>query len=207
MPDPSPLIRLAHLEPLASGKSRLIYPHPDRPGSLIKVIKNNSGRLKTRLKVSRKLREFREYIRILGDPNDLLIHHLPNISGFIATDLGFGLCVEAVQGADGRLAPPLTRLFDESRLTPHHRTLLATFCERLLASPAIVGDLSRRNLVLGRNPGGNDYFALVDGLGDNTLVPMYAMVPGRNRHKKRQAARRLLAKLDAALATTAPSRS
>lgn len=199
MLETSTRIRLAHLEPLASGGSRLIYPHPERPGRLIKVVKNDSLRLKTRFQVTRQLRELREYIRILGNEDDGLIHHLPGIAGLIATDLGFGLSVEAVQGADGQLAPTLSRLIGESRAKPYHRDLLVTFFDRLLASSAIVGDLSRNNLVLGCDPNGNDYFALVDGLGDNTLIPTHAMVPGRNHYKKRLAARRFLAGLDAAL--------
>jgi hypothetical protein len=199
MPEPSTLIRLACIEPLASGGSRLIYPHPERPGNLIKVVKNGSGRLKARFQVTRQLRELREYIRILEKPDDKLIRHLPGIAGLIATDLGAGLSVEAVRGADGQLAPTFSQLLGESRAKPHHRDLLATFFDRLLSSSAIVGDLSRNNLVLGCDPNGNDSFALVDGLGDNTLVPMYAMVPGRNHYKKRLAAHRFLADLDAAL--------
>ncbi|MFB9145531.1 YrbL family protein [Halomonas alkalicola] len=199
MPEPSTLIRLADIEPLASGGSRLIYPHPERPGQLIKVVKHGSGRLKARFQVTRQLRELREYIRILENTDDKLIRHLPGITGLIATDLGAGLSVEAIQGADGRLAPTFSRLLGESHAKPHHRDLLATFFDRLLSSSAITGDLSRNNLVLGCDPNGNDYFALVDGLGDNTLVPMYAMVPGRNHNKKRRAASRFLADLDAAL--------
>ncbi|QTF92752.1 YrbL family protein [Halomonas sp. BM-2019] len=199
MPEPSTRIRLAHIEPLTSGGSRLIYPDPERPGRLIKVVRQGSVRLKARFQVTRQLRELREYIRVFGKPDDKLICHLPAIAGLIATDLGFGLSVEAIRGADGRLAPTFSQLLRESRVKPHHQDLLATFFDRLLASSAIVGDLSRNNLVLGRDPNGNDFFALVDGLGDNTLIPMYALVPGRNRYRKREAAHRFMAALDAAL--------
>ena len=196
----APLIQLAHLDALTSGGSRLVYPHPERPGHLIKVIKRDAGRLKARFQVTRQLRELREYIRILGRPDDALLRHLPEIDGLVATDLGFGLSVAAVRGADGGLAPTLSRLLAEARLGPHHRDLLALFFDRLQASSAVTGDLSRNNLVLGRDSAGSDYFALVDGLGDNTLIPMYALVPGRNRYKKRLAARDFLADLDARLA-------
>jgi hypothetical protein len=209
MPDTSTLIPLAHAEPLASGGSRLIYQHPWQPELLIKVVKYGVAArgdglrapvcLKARFQVTRQLRELREHIRVLGNPDDPLAQHLPAMAGIVTTDLGFGLTVEAIRGADGRLAPTLSRLMGECRLQPHHRMLLETFFEHLLASPAIVGDLSRNNLVLGRDVRGNDYFALVDGLGDATLVPMYALVPGRNRLKKQRARRRILAALDSAL--------
>lgn len=196
---PPPLIQLAHLDPLTSGGTRLVYPHPERPDRLIKVVKRDAGRFVARFQVTRQLRELREYIRILGKPDDALIRHLPEISGLVATDLGFGLSVAAVRGADGGLAPTLSRLLAETRVTPHHRRLLVTFFERLQASSAIVGDLNPGNLVLGHDPQGYEYFALVDGLGDKTLVPTQAFVPGRSRYKKRLIAHRVLANIDAEL--------
>ncbi|MBD3897061.1 hypothetical protein IEI94_14480 [Halomonas sp. ML-15] len=213
MRDASMLIRLAHTQPLASGGSRLIYPHPEQPGQLIKVIKGRESmqpkhrltptRLKARFQLTRQLRELREHIRILDTPSDLLSRHLPRIDGLVATDLGVGLVVEAIRDVNGRLAPTLSQLLGKSLIEPRHRDLLAIFFERLIASTAIVGDLSYNNLVLGQDVQGNDYFALVDGLGDNTLVPMYALVPGRNVYKKRQAEHRFLSAFDAALGRTA----
>lgn len=198
-----PEYQLADLQPLAQGSSRWVYQHPENPDLLIKVLKHRLPdqqvyglkkrlkALKGKHKLTRHLREVEQFLAVKSRPTDRFIHHLPEMPGFVNTDIGIGFLVEAVRGADGQLAPTLRQLIDNQELSVQRITLLEIFFERLLASDVVAGDVHAKNLVLGTNKKGEEYFALVDGLGDSTIIPTRALSWWINRFKKYQGVQQL----------------
>jgi len=114
-----------------------------------------------------------------------------NIIGFADTDMGLGLVVEAVRGADGELAPTLEHLKKNNQLNDAVLSALEEFFEWLLASPVIINDLHLNNLVYDQH----GRVVMIDGLGDRHLIPIKAYSQRFNRaykHKKIERLRRRL---------------
>lgn len=192
-------VRRLHLDPsslIAQGSSRWIYQHPDDSRSLIKVLKkgliydkpkNMKQKLqvlKGRYKLARHLRELREYIGVVSNPNDEFAAHLPAMTGLQVTDQGFGIVVQAVRGVDGGLAPTLRRVFKNAQLNSEVASQLGIFFERLQRSSVVIGDLNPTNIVYGCVADEPAQFYLVDGMGDSTFVPVRSFFPAWNANRK-----------------------
>ena len=63
--------------------------------------------------------------------------------------------------------------------------------EWMLASPDILGDFHLGNLVYGFTPGDGDYFVVVDGIGEKTVIPVRSLSAAVNRIAKRRKIRRV----------------
>lgn len=187
--------------PLACGSSRWVYQHPRDPHLLIKVLRhplpagavsglrNRFMALRSRFKITRHMREIEQYIVVHSSHDDGFRHHLPLMTGLVHTDVGIGISVQAIRDADGHLAPTLLQLLDNRQMTPQRIELLERFFERLLSSRVVVGDLHAGNIVLGSDSG--EYFALIDGLGDSTIIATRALSPWINQAKKRQTVKKI----------------
>lgn len=202
---PLPEFELKNLKPIAQGSSRWVFQHPENPDLLIKVLKHRLPdqqvyglkkrlkALKGKHKLTRHLREIEQFLAVKSRPSDRFIQHLPEMPGFVSTDMGIGFLVEAIKGQDGKLAPTLKQLIKTSQLTIQRITLLELFFKRLLESDVVAGDAHAGNLVLGTNSNGEEFFALVDGLGDSTVIPTRALSWLINRYKKYQGIQKLRA--------------
>ncbi len=209
MSEPKDVMRLAGHRPVANGKWRLVYEHPDGSGRLVKV-----PRTDTEARVSagsprglRRLhryyigpvmlrRELAEYRRMQAAPPEER-RFLQQFLGLVATDLGPGLVVAAVRTPSGELAPTLQRLLDEGHDPGRWRGDLEAFLDWFRTSAVVTRDFRPKNLV---HDAANGCFVLIDGLGDRTLLPFCAWSPARNRRHKAKAAQGLMRRVRKALA-------
>jgi hypothetical protein len=128
------------------------------------------------------VRELKEYIATCARHPD---RHAPisRMVGLVQTDLGLGLVVEKVRGADGGMAPTLaTRYAAEGGFSASIERDLAEFRASLLACNVIVGDLHAWNIVYGTDSRGGPRFVMVDGFGEKLAIPLTSMSRRYNRH-------------------------
>jgi hypothetical protein len=210
------MFRLKDAEIIAAGRTRDVYRHPDDASLLIKVIRPSAiqeryGRGAPWYKFKRRryrhliayLREIREQIAVhaTGQPHPPF---LQKIVGFVDTDLGMGLVVEAVRAPDGTSAPTVAELAGQGRLDPARLAALDRFLDEMVNSPVIVADLNPFNVVYGRGADGSDHFVLIDGIGHKNLIPLERMSAQINRWSKARKAERFRQMVAARIA--APNR-
>lgn len=190
-----PILQLKGQSPLTQGRSRLVFEHPDDPDLLVKVIRpevvedrygGNTKWYKKRRRFGKfisYIREVQEFIAVseTSEDSDPL---LQRIVGFARTDMGLGLVIVAVKSADGNLAPPLAQLIRENTFDADARKALDFTLEGLLKSNVIISDLNLGNLVYVEKKNKPSYFVLIDGIGNNALLPFKAMSQTMNRRSK-----------------------
>jgi hypothetical protein len=197
------MLALAHLQPLALGHQRVVYPHPHDPALLVKTMRPESvakrwdapGRWLKRLRRTRHyigyLRELKEYIaaHTLKDADP----PLARIAGLVETDVGLGLVCEKVRGSDGGLAPSLFQCWlGHGGEPPWAQAQLAAFRAGLLRHNIIVGDLNAANVVYGSGSRGGPRLLMVDGFGEKGAIPLCSMLRRFNRHATERRFRRML---------------
>jgi hypothetical protein len=177
------MIRLKDAEIIAAGHTRDVYRHPDDASLLIKVIRASA--IATRYGRGSPWYKFkvREQIAVhaIGEPHP---RFLQKIVGFVETDMGMGLVVEAVRAADGSSAPTVAALAAEGALDEVRLAALDRFLDEMVNSPVIVADLNPFNVVYGRGADGVDHFVLIDGIGHKNLIPLERMSARLNRWSK-----------------------
>lgn len=171
------------LEPIAAGKFRLVYEHPDDRNLLIKVIRPEMiekrwGSGTPWYKRQRRMghyalfmREIKEFLATCSDAGKAP-SFAQKITGLIETDLGLGLIMEAARDREGNLAPPLKKLLVGRRFDEEARAALDHFFGELLRSNIVVADMHSGNLVYAYNEAEGNHFVLIDGIGASTLIPL-----------------------------------
>jgi len=206
---------LSDRKPLASGSTRAVYVHPEDQDLLIKVmradiIEKRYGTGRPWYKRQRRYRHFISYLREVREEIALRAQcggrHpkcLQKVVGFVETDLGLGLVVEAVRAKGGALAVPLPTLISEGRFDGQARAALDDCLAELLELPVVIGDLHGANLVYAWSEEHGNHFVLIDGVGCKTLIPVNRLSRIINRYSKRRMFERLMAKVDASAAKAA----
>lgn len=204
-----PLLRLKDAEPLTQGRSRLIFAHPHDPDLLVKVLnpqvvdrRFGSGTkwYKRRRRAGRFLsyaRELQEHLAVRAACDE----HPPflqRIVGLAETDLGLGLVSEAIRDREGNLAPTLARLIEIHRFDAEAQAALATCLEKILESDVIVSDLNLGNFVYTDADDHSPRFVLIDGIGNNNILPFKAMSRRLNQRSKRGRFAKLHARIERA---------
>ncbi len=201
-------IRLKDQTPVASGALQIVYQHPREPDLLVKVLQLDKMRRRW-LRKSRGLpirrrfgfynawvRELNEYIAIRsrapeGEYPEFLQRHY----GLTETDLGLGLLVGKVKGRDGALAPTLGQVVSKHGLSADLRGKIADLRRRVEALNLVTTDISVNNILLAWSERHGDHLVIIEGLGDNTLIPIKSM----SRHLNRRSIRRHFARTLAGL--------
>lgn len=208
-PPDSAVLALSGLRPLARGRCRAIYRHPENPHWLIKIIRPDAAPRDAWYKAKRRygpflptLRELKEFLSIHARrPEDTAL--VEDIVGFVQTDLGLGFVVDMLAGPAGEPAPTLAALVSGGRFGPAERFALDTFFSRLLDSSLIIGDLHLRNVVFAHDAhNGESRFVLVDGIGDKLFIPLNTISRTFNRWTKRRRIRRMRQAIDTLQART-----
>lgn len=196
------LMELSGLVPLASGRKRLVFTHPEDPSLVIKVMRPEFRRqnpgpasrwstLGLRYYFSVNfLRELREFVALRFEDN-VAPRFLHQVVGFAETDLGLGLVSVALRGRDGNYAPTLKTLIEQAMIDARVVSDLERFCHEIAGSRVVVGDLHIGNIVYADDPEEGSRFVLVDGIGDKTFVPLLRMSALLNRRSKARKIARL----------------
>jgi hypothetical protein len=204
-------LHLADLEPIARGRMRLVFRHPHDPSLLIKVIRPDviDQRWGSGQKWYKKRRRYRQYISYIRECEEYIAgyasvgHSLPfaqKITGFVETDLGLGMVMEAALDSDGNLAPTLREIATKEPFGEDVRRELDDFIRQIMESNVVVADCNPANVVRAYTPGKGHRFVLIDGLGVSTILPLKLLSPAFNRMSKRARIRGLWQKLDRILA-------
>ncbi len=185
-------IQLKNTEPLAKGRSRLVFQHPDHEDHLIKVIRPDviEERFGKGAKWYKRLRRFgrflsyhreiEEYLAVYASHNRAL-PFLPEIIGFAETDLGLGLVIRAIKTPDGKLAPSLIDILSENRETPEIREALEKCFSEIVNCDVIISDLNVGNFVHLEH---ENRFVLIDGTGNASPLAFKAYSRALNRRHK-----------------------
>jgi hypothetical protein len=200
------IIQLSGVTPVASGRKRLVFAHPDDPSLVIKVMRpefrmTNQGDGSWSAAAARYyfrgsfMRDLREFIDLRFEDN-AAPRFLHRVVGFAETDLGLGLVSVAIRGRDGDYAPTLKTLIEQRRIDARAVADLQRFCDALSASKVVIGDLHIGNIVYAEDPFEGPRFVLVDGIGDKTLVPVLRMSALLSRRSKARKIARLWTTLE-----------
>ena len=184
------------LEPIAAGKFRLVYEHPDNRNLLIKVIRPEmiDKRWGSGTPWFKRQRRMKQYSLFLREISEFLAtcagdggapSFAQKITGLIETDLGLGLITEAARDREGKLAPPMKKLLIEGRFDDEARAALERFIEELLKSDIVVADMHSGNLVYAYSETDGNHFVLIDGIGATTLIPLKVWSRRANMASKR----------------------
>jgi hypothetical protein len=199
------ILKLQHLKPIASGRTRLVYPHPEDAHLVVKVfhpvgiaryLRRNAtvpGFGPGQEHVGLFLRELREQLAIYSR-NEPDPHFLETIVGIARTDMGPGLVAAAVRGHDGGYAPTLRTIVAEGRFSAQVRRNLEGFFDQIMQSDVVVGGLTFNNLLYAYDDRHGDHFVLVDGLGERTSIPFNSISRILNRISKRRRIKRFYAR-------------
>lgn len=203
------IIKLKDSTPLAKGKSRLVFQHPDHSSQLIKVINAEvvDDRFGSGTKWYKKrrrygkflsyLREIQEFLAIYST-EDCALPFLQEVIGFAKTDLGLGLVVTAIHGKNGNLAPTLAYLISRHLYDETAKQALAVCLDQILYCNVIISDLNLGNLVYSYNQELGYHFVLIDGLGNNNPLPFKAISKRLNHRSKLGRFARLYARIERA---------
>lgn len=192
---------LSSQAPIASGKWRQVFEYPDDPARLIKIARTDTiERAASRVPrafrpmwryYKREIelrRELAEYRRAEAWPKEAQ-RCVQRFHGFVETDLGQGLVVEAVRTESGALAPTLRDLLRDRANPEGWLPHLMIFAEWLTATPTVIRDFRAQNIVHDQR---HHCFVLIDGLGDKTFIPLRAWNAHLNRRENRRLAASLL---------------
>jgi hypothetical protein len=200
-------LKLEGLEPVAKGRMRLVFRHPRDRELLVKVIRpevieQRWGSGQPWYKKRRRYRQYISYIReceeyIAGCArNGSAIPFAQKITGFIETDLGLGLVMEAALDSEGNLAPTLASIALENRLDSTIRREVEDFATSLIASDLIIADLNPANIVRAFTTERGHHMVIIDGLGISTILPFKLLSQSINRMSKRARIRDLWKRLE-----------
>lgn len=202
-----PILTLSDQEPLTHGRSRLVFKHPDDPDLLVKVIRPEvvEDRFGGNTKWYKKRRRFGKFISYIREIQEFLAVRetsdedapfLQRIVGFARTDMGLGLVLEAVRWTDGSLAPNMATLINTGRYDDKAQKALKVFLDELLNSDVIISDLNLGNIVYTHSEERGHYFVLIDGIGNNNLLPFKTISRRLNRRSKLGRFKRLHARIE-----------
>lgn len=200
-------VKLSDKEPLAKGKKRLIYRHPECQNHLIKVnrkFKPGNKNFLIRYLLTNKyikftyikgfLREIREFVISRYEKTGHVKEIISNYIGLVDTDLGLGMVVQGFCDENGSLAPTLKSLIKKKCIESRHILLYKEFCKKVLSSNIVIGDLNTSNIVLAEISN-KEQFVIVDGLGDKTFLPVKRIIKSVNYSSKRKKLDEILVKI------------
>ncbi|MDH3242630.1 MAG: PhoP regulatory network YrbL family protein [Alphaproteobacteria bacterium] len=177
---------------LAAGTRRKIYRHPETADKIIKVFwddqipaKRRAQRWDRWFKSVRRFddneNDYRQYLRVKRRFGKA-IGCIYAIYGYADTPFGRGLVAEHVRNADGTTSETLVSYVQEhgpSRILPS----LDTLFEELAKFHVVAKDPHAENIVVRELDGGKLELVLIDGLGDNNVIPFATISKALNRKK------------------------
>ncbi|MBX3742166.1 MAG: hypothetical protein KF712_14330 [Akkermansiaceae bacterium] len=208
------MILLSDRQPVAQGKQRFVFTHPDHSDLIIKVIRPDSvdrawGKW---YKMRRCYGQYLSYMREIGE---YVATHaregssppfVQRIKGLVDTDMGLGLVLDAVRGENGDLAPSLRAMLADGTFDRAAEHALEEFFRDLMASDVIAADLNGGNVVYAQDGEKGSRFVMIDGLGQHNLIPLKRFSRTMNRRGKLRRIGKLRRQIAAARGQHTPSR-
>lgn len=162
-------------EPIARGRERSCYMHPDDASKLVKV---SRGPQTTQNR--REIALFEDLIR----RGITEYGHLPRYYGAVDTNLGPGLVVELIRDHDGSISKPLRWYIDNGMPREEVELMFEALRSFLLRNLVIFNhDLTSGNMLLRRSADDSAALVIIDGLGDVTLLSWLNRLPSHARAK------------------------
>jgi hypothetical protein len=201
---------LSDKKPLAKGGEKIVFQHPESDDLLIKVWQDRylddlrkrhsilSRHLRTP-KYSALLNEVVEHVAVreLGEYSG----YMQNLYGFVDTDMGLGIVVEAVRDKQGNLAKTLNEIV-ESGITEVHQRAFDDLMEWLYATHVVVRDYSLKNVVWDEL---NNQFVIIDGIGSRPVPSLRTFSKRYNRYSTKKKINKLRKRLENKIKKTASS--
>lgn len=208
------MISLSDRLPVAQGKQRFVFTHPENPDLIIKVIRPDAvdrawGRW---YKMRRCYGQYLSYMREIGE---YVATHaregssppfVQRIKGLVDTDMGLGLVLDAVRGECGELAPSLRSMLRSGTFDGTAERALEDFFQELMASDVIAADLNSGNVVYALDGEKGNRFVMIDGLGQHNLIPIKRFSRMVNRRGKLRRIGKLRRQIAAARGQHTPRR-
>jgi hypothetical protein len=180
---------------IAKGSKRLVYHHPQSKGVVLKI-----GRKKTlRKSIRRKLRapdnikEFYWCHRIhaahAGNP------FVPKVFGFLPTNLGTALMQERICNSDGSRSSRPSRFVRCRGGADRVRSAVEALFQFLAEQHIVCNDISDQNILI-RTRHNVLQAVVIDGFGENHLIPYPSMSKWLNRKKMERKKQGVLRKID-----------
>jgi hypothetical protein len=199
------VIDIAQTKPIATGKWRSVYLHPEDETKVLKVHREDRPpaarrarhwywRVLPLIRFDANARDVRQYHRVARKAPRALDIICP-LFGYAETTRGRALVAERVRDADGRTSETLRTYVLKNGLAMI-APALDGFFEALAAHHVTVEDPTAHNILV-RQGGDGLALVLVDGLGDPTLIPYKTVSKRLNRRKLMRKKMKLLAKLRA----------
>jgi hypothetical protein len=192
---PATPLDLAQRRPVANGKVRFIYDHPDFPQLLFKAPKSihaalglpegapiqlacqdlrSFRRLMLKLKPQTLWHPFVKeqdcYLKARLGGTPLCALPIPNLYGFCDSDIGPVLAVERISLPGEALGRTLKHIADSGPLEPAMIALLDDFALSMVSHGIVAGDMTAVNIVMGQR-GPQRQLVLIDGFGDIHAIP------------------------------------
>ncbi|MES2997364.1 MAG: YrbL family protein [Verrucomicrobiota bacterium] len=197
------MLILSEQPPIAQGRMRSVYAHPNDPGLIIKVIRpevidQRWGSGQPWYKAKRRFRQYISYMRETAEYVAMYASHgrsLPfaqRVAGFMETDLGLGLVISAARDQQGNLAPSLWNLLRKGEFDEQARSALRKFVRQIQETDIIVADLHGGNIVYAYTEQEGNHFVLIDGLGLSNILPLKSVFAAMNQRSKQRHIARLL---------------
>ena len=207
MTPPAELLELKGGTPLAQGRMRIVFRHPQDPRLLVKVIRPDilDERWGSGAPWYKKRRRFGQYISFIRETEEYIAGcagggdappFAQKILGYVETDYGLGMVVRAVHDRDGNPAPTLGQIVVQGGLNAKVKADLETFVTSVVNSDLIVADFNLHNIVYGHDERYGDHFVLIDGLGLSTILPFKTLSRAFNRFSKKGRVKRMYARID-----------
>jgi hypothetical protein len=173
--------------PIARGKQRACYVHPDDPRKAIKI---SSGDINTQ---SRREIKFYRKLQKRGGVDE---KHIPKFYGLCETNLGQGIVVDLIRNYDGEVSRPLNWYLAQGCLIEEFEPYLDELIHSFLHNLIIFNhDLTIGNLLVQKFSTRKTRLVAIDGLGDVTPLGWLDFFPLLARRKIRRRWARFMARV------------
>jgi hypothetical protein len=197
------MILLSEKQPITSGGEKFIFHHPEDSSKLIKVINPTYiDFMKKNRSITYRLRRLKHYWFVANQVIEHIAsreedidnkHFLQTVYGFVDTDMGLGIVVNAIKNDDNSLGFTLGDLIKNKQFNQVHKKALECFIEWMKITHIIIRDLWLDNLVWDEK---GQYFVLVDGIGGRYLPTLRSYCRWYNLRGNKKRANKLLQRVE-----------
>ncbi len=170
MSERSTVITLHESLLIGVGGRRKCYRHPENPRLCVKVYHSASNDASKTLK--KEIVELKELKRLLSKTTSIII---PKFYGTVETNFGCGYLFEYILNDDGTDCHTLCQWLDKYPLQAE--TLRNKLYQQIYDDCIVLSDLHMENILIKEMENNEIQFALVDGLGEPTLIKVRTLFP------------------------------